>query len=229
MSLPPSRWLAALLAYVAGYIDTVGFLGVFGLFAAHITGNMALLSAALIHNQDGSEAKLLAIPVFMFAVAVIRAVSHAAERRGADWFRPAATVHLALLAAFMLAGIAWPPFESASDWRAVATGLLGVAAMGVQSAMTRIDGLVQTTAMTGNTTQMVIDLVDLASASDFAARAKAVASLRRVAPVVIGFVGGAASGGLGYDRAGFAALALPIALSAALLAGEWREPKLARP
>ena len=61
----PGR-VAALLSFVAGYVDTVGFIALFGLFTAHVTGNFVLIGASFVAGTDGGViAKLLALPVFL--------------------------------------------------------------------------------------------------------------------------------------------------------------------
>ena len=62
---------SVLLAAVAGFVDTVGFIALFGLFTAHVTGNFVLIGAALAGSGDGLLAKLLALPVFMLVVATV--------------------------------------------------------------------------------------------------------------------------------------------------------------
>ena len=42
---PYTKLLPFVLALVAGSVDVIGFLGLNGLFAAHITGNLAILAA----------------------------------------------------------------------------------------------------------------------------------------------------------------------------------------
>jgi hypothetical protein len=39
---------AALLSFNGGFVDTAGFLGLQGLFVAHVTGNFVTLGAALV-------------------------------------------------------------------------------------------------------------------------------------------------------------------------------------
>ena len=38
---------AVLLAYTSGFVDTLSFIALFGLFAAHITGNFVLIATSL--------------------------------------------------------------------------------------------------------------------------------------------------------------------------------------
>src|SRR5438132_3723968 len=73
---------AILLSFVASYVDTAVFVGLFGLFTSHVTGNFVLIGAALVHRADGVETKLLALPVFVLAVAVTVLSVRALERRG---------------------------------------------------------------------------------------------------------------------------------------------------
>jgi uncharacterized membrane protein YoaK (UPF0700 family) len=49
--------IAALLGFVAGFVDTAGFLGLQGLFTAHVTGNFVTLGAALVLGTHGVVAK----------------------------------------------------------------------------------------------------------------------------------------------------------------------------
>ena len=42
--------VGVLLAYISGFVDTLSFIALFGLFAAHITGNIVLLATSLAEN-----------------------------------------------------------------------------------------------------------------------------------------------------------------------------------
>src|SRR6202008_1032448 len=68
-----------------------------------------------------------------------------------------------LLAACMLCGWRAQPIAGPTSSWVLATGMLGAAAMGVQNAAGRLafGALAPTTVMTGNVTQVVIDIVDL--------------------------------------------------------------------
>lgn len=59
----------ALLSWVAGFVDTAGFIGLDRLFPAHVTGNLEVAAAALV-GAGGERAwvRLGVIPVFMAAV-----------------------------------------------------------------------------------------------------------------------------------------------------------------
>jgi len=204
---------AALLSFVAGFTDTVGFVALFGLFTAHVTGNFVLLGAALIHPHNGLLAKLLALPAFILAVSAATMHVRACERRRKPALATLTVVQMLLLAGFSAAGIAASPVVDADAPLAVLAGLLGVCAMGVQNASARLllAELPPTTVMTGNVTQFAIDVTHLLrrpKAPDFALVRGRIAKL---APPVVSFAAGAIAGALLYRACGFAALLVPIA------------------
>lgn len=208
----------ALLAFTAGFVDTTGFIALFGLFTAHVTGNFVLIGASIAESHEGIVGKLLALPVFVLAVAVTRRFVLWRERAGQDAVRPVLAAQILFLVLFLGAGVAAAPFLRGDAPLAILTGLLGVAAMAIQNAASRtiFASLSPTTVMTGNVTQIVIDLVDLAGghAADDARRAR----LRKMWPAVTAFALGALAGGLGYMAFGFWGLALPILATGAVLA-----------
>ena len=54
------------LAFLAAYVDTLGFIALFGLFTAHVTGNFILIGAALADTSQMSILlKFLAFPAFL--------------------------------------------------------------------------------------------------------------------------------------------------------------------
>lgn len=215
------------LAFVAGWVDTVGFVALFGLFTAHVTGNFVLIGSELARATGSVLLKLLAFPAFIVAVAATRVLVLRLEARR----RPVLPVLLAfeclLLAAFMAAGRAATPLLDAGAPFAMTAGLLGAAAMGVQNAAARLvlTNLVPTTVMTGNVTQLVIDVVDLArGAGDSALRARA----RRFVTPIVAFAIGTIGGAFAYVHAGFASLLAPLAVLATLAAREMPRSGIAR-
>ena len=74
--------IPALLSLNGGFVDTVGFLGLQGLFTAHVTGNFVTLAATLVSGTHGVIAKLLALPEFIVVVIVARLLGAALRARG---------------------------------------------------------------------------------------------------------------------------------------------------
>jgi uncharacterized membrane protein YoaK (UPF0700 family) len=63
------------MSFNGGYVDTLGFLALQGLFTAHVTGNFVTIGAALVFGRVGVFAKLLALPVFCVVVIASRRAS----------------------------------------------------------------------------------------------------------------------------------------------------------
>jgi uncharacterized membrane protein YoaK (UPF0700 family) len=207
---------ASLLSFTAGFVDTAGFIALFGLFTAHVTGNFALIGASFAEFSPGILAKLLALPVFVMAVAAARAYVLQRETRGADAAGGLLLAELLLLGLFLVAGIAAAPFQDADAPLTIVTGLVAVIAMAIQNAASRtvFAKLSPTTVMTGNVTQIVIDLVDLAGRPS--ARSETMVRLKKMTPPVLTFVLGATAGALGYVALGFWCMVMPMLSVAAV-------------
>lgn len=147
----------AILSFLAGYVDTLGFIALHGLFTAHVTGNFVLLGREVVAPGNDVLLKLLAFPAFVAGVAAVRALVRRRQRAGDDALRSA---HL-LQAALMLAAAAGSLAGSAAD---MASGLLCAAAMGTQNGYGKLllAKLPASTVMTGNVTQLVVDTLDRA-------------------------------------------------------------------
>lgn len=204
--------LAISLGFVAGFVDTLGFVALFGLFTAHVTGNFVLIGAVLAQSDGDVLLKLLVFPAFIAAVAMTRLIVLALQRAQpapVNALRPLLLLQWLLLGGFALCGWAAPPIRSDEAPLVLWAGVLGAAAMGVQNATARLvlSSLTPTTVMTGNVTQLVIDAVDLLrGAGDATVRAR---SLRFIGPI-LAFALGAIGGAFGYVYAGFVALLLPM-------------------
>ena len=210
---------AIALSFVAGYVDTVGFIALFGLFTAHVTGNFVLLGAALIRPHEGLVAKLLALPVFIAAVAATTAFVRSRAPSPGTTARVIAA-QMVLLAAFMVCALIALPIDHADTPLAVSAGLLGVAAMGVQNALARLvfGDLPPTTVMTGNVTQFAADITHLIAQRDAADRAATIARTKRLAVPVAAFAVAAVAGALAYTWLSFYALVLPLLVLAVVFA-----------
>jgi uncharacterized membrane protein YoaK (UPF0700 family) len=227
-SVSRSKSVGALLGFTAGYVDTVGFIALFGLFTAHVTGNFVLLGSELAHPMHGVLIKLLAFPAFIIAVAASRLVALQAGRQGLSPVKPLLLLQGLLLAGCMLCGWrAEPIVDPGAPW-VVATGVLGAAAMGVQNAASRLafPSLAPTTVMTGNVTQLVLDAVDLlrgTGGDDVPDR------IRKFLWPILAFGAGAIGGAIAYLHAALWALALPLLILLALaISSPSRDTALAR-
>jgi uncharacterized membrane protein YoaK (UPF0700 family) len=207
-----------LAAFTGGFIDTVGFVGLFGLFTAHVTGNFVLIGSAIVNHHTGIIAKLLALPTFIVAVALTSLFLRHCRKSGRAPVAPLLIAEALLLTVFMVLGLVLGPFTSGDQPVAILTGLMGVLAMGVQNAASRtvFAHLSPTTVMTGNVTQIVLDLVSLTEGE--ISQAEARARIRKMAPSVAAFALGSIAGGLGFVAVGFwCILAGVAAILAALL------------
>ncbi|MBF5007339.1 YoaK family protein [Diaphorobacter caeni] len=216
-----NTWLTLLLGFNAGYVDTAGFLALAGLFTAHVTGNFVTLGAALIHGTSGAWPKLAALPVFCLMVMVTRIASHRLVARRQAPVKCLILVKVALLIAAAGLMVAYGPFEDSNAWPAFLAGMLMVGAMAMQNAMQRIHlkSTPPSTLMTGNTTQVMMDLTDLLKGAQGTAREQAVARLKRMLPAIAVFAVGCALAALAYVGLGMWCFALPPVVAA--LAVPW--------
>lgn len=203
------------LSFVAGFVDTLGFIALFGLFTAHVTGNFVLIGAALstAAGQAGLIAKLLALPTFVLVAAGVTVLARRTQRSGGAISRRLISAQIILLALFATLGWSSLPITDPDAALPILAGLTGVGAMAVQNVAGRLafSRIAPTTVMTGNVTQLVIDLVDGVGAVS-ETRSAALANLRRLGGPVLAFALGAAAGATGFALATFAALTVPILL-----------------
>ena len=204
-----------LLSLNAGYVDTAGFLALQGLFTAHVTGNFVTLGAALVLGTSGVLAKLLALPVFCVVILSTRLLAPSLPRLGLPVLRTMLWLKLILLAAGAAMAIAIGPGHPASEPAMVVTGMLLVAAMAIQNAVSRIHlgASPPTTLMTGTTTQMMIDLADLWRGLPAEERAAATGRLARMGANVGAFAGGCAAGAILFSQIKMGCFVVPPLLA----------------
>ncbi|HXA48511.1 MAG TPA: YoaK family protein [Burkholderiaceae bacterium] len=212
------------LSFLAGYVDTVGFVALFGLFTAHVTGNFVLIGSELANPSHGVLIKFLAFPAFVTAIALTRMTVVWRERSARPVLPALFLLQLVFLCGFLLAGYYAEPIRDTGTPMALLAGMLGAASMGVQNACSRLvlNHLTPTTVMTGNVTQLVIDLVDiLRDEADATVRARCVKFFWPVITFGVGAIGGA----IAFKYLHFLALLLPAALLTYLFGAELQREK----
>ena len=155
---------AAVLSGVAGYVDAAGVLSLASMFPAHITGELVSEAVAFSGGPHASLAShFWMLPAFVLAVALAAVVARIERRAGRSPAPPLLLLIAAGLFSFALSGLALRLWPTASPTAVARVGACcAVAAMGFQNALMReaLNGSAPTTFMTGNLTQLVIELVD---------------------------------------------------------------------
>jgi uncharacterized membrane protein YoaK (UPF0700 family) len=104
-----AKLLPAVLSVIAGSVDAIGFLGLGGLFTAHVTGNLVILAAHLVSGSGALVASMLSVPVFVAALGLTRLLAGALERIGFASLRPLLLLQLLLLVGFLILGVSAGP------------------------------------------------------------------------------------------------------------------------
>lgn len=197
-----------LLSWVAGFVDTSAFIILFGIFTAHVTGNIALAGASFVGNDEETTiTRLLMLPTFVLTVALTSLLARYARHRKWSVFAVLLTAEAIALSIFLVIGTNLSPalLLDVQEEYILPIGMSGVVAMAIQNALMKeshgvFKSYIPTTVMTGNTTQLTIDVVQFLSAKLGAgetAKREAEESLERISrfvPVIVGFaLGGLAA------------------------------------
>jgi len=207
----------ALLSFNGGFVDTAGFLGLQGLFTAHVTGNFVTLGAALVFGTHGVIAKLLALPEFILVIALARLAGAALAARGLPALRLLLVGKVVLLLVFFVLAVTLGPFPDTDTPAGLLTGFAGVAAMAIQNGVQRVHlaSLPPSTLMTGNTTQAVLDAVDLLRGVNADQAAAVRARFGRTLASILYFAAGCGAAAGLYLWVGLWCLAVPVLVGAA--------------
>jgi len=208
--------LPALLALLAGVTDVTSWILLGGLFTAHITGNLVVLSANLVTGTPPRFAAVLALPVFVLAVTVATVV---ARRLGAR--REASrNVLLGGQAALLVAAAVLSTVTTASADPdaplAVLIGMCAVAAMALQNSYLHLvpPKAPSTGVMTGNLVTAVIGVYDLVATGGKSTAARA--HWRDTWPLLAGFIlgclVGSAASTLLHDQAAIVPAVIAIVI-----------------
>jgi uncharacterized membrane protein YoaK (UPF0700 family) len=217
---PAVQTLLVVLSLTAGCTDVIGFLGLNGLFTAHITGNLVVLAAHVVAGDPAIFSYILSVPVFMLMLFLTRLFARALERAGLDTLGPLLLLQLLSLAAFLVLCVTAGPWLDPNAATAVLAGMFGVVAMAVQNALVQISlkGVPSTAVMTINVTHFMLDLGGVLVGGDPVEIAKARSRAMHTLPVIVGFTVGCGFGAACEAAVGLWSLALPTGLALLALA-----------
>jgi uncharacterized membrane protein YoaK (UPF0700 family) len=214
-----------LLSFAAGFIDSYTALALFGLFVAQVTGSFVLAAVAFVTHEQGAVTKVLAIPGFLLAAVATTVLAVTVERRGRPALAWCLGLESAVLTAFLIAVAVGAPLTNPNTTAVIVASLLGLAAMGIQSATVRLlmRSVASTNVMTTNTTQIAIDATEFvlawlacrrapADAVMVDAFARSRARCAGLVPIMLGFLLGTAAGTLAYVVTGLWGLLVPLAI-----------------
>jgi uncharacterized membrane protein YoaK (UPF0700 family) len=210
-----AKMLPTVLSVIAGSVDAISFLGLGGLFTAHVTGNLVVLVAHLATGSRAPVANILSVPVFVAALGLTRLLAGVLERIGFASLRPLLLLQLLLLVGFLAlcasAGARVDPHAT----RAILAGMFGVSAMAVQNALVQISlkGVPSTAVMTTNITHFMMDIGEALFGRKLSDVAKARDRAMLTWPAIVGFAVGCALGATCEAAIGLTSLALPVALA----------------
>jgi uncharacterized membrane protein YoaK (UPF0700 family) len=207
--------LVGILGLNAGYVDAAGYLALKGLFTAHVTGNFVTLGAALVLGTSGALAKLLALPVFCAVIIVTRLVAFRLEARSHRVLRTMLILQTVLLAVAALVAAKFGPFGDVDGASALIVGMTLVSAMAIVNAAQRIhlSKSPPLTIMTGNTTQIMIDLADWLAHRHAELAPEVRTRIGRMTSSVLVFATGCAAGALAYAWLGTWCFWVPVLLA----------------
>ena len=160
------------MSWVAGFVDTSAFIILFGLFTAHVTGNIALAGSSFVSSDNQTTiTRLLMLPTFVVTVALTSLLARYSRSQKWCVFGVLLTAEAIALALFLSLGMTLSPellFDVQEDL-ILPIGISGVIAMAIQNALMKeakgvFKSYIPTTVMTGNTTQLTIDIVQFFSA-----------------------------------------------------------------
>jgi uncharacterized membrane protein YoaK (UPF0700 family) len=214
-----------MLSFVSGFVDTCGFLGLFGVLTSQVTGAFVAAAGAFVQQENGLIPKLLAMPMFMAGAALLTLLVAVLRRRKLNPMPYALASVALLIGAFMIAAVAQAPFKSPDGAAALIASVIAFVAMGAESALVRVlfKGSVPANFMTGNVTQVAVEATDLMlaragllnqgdPAADSARIAVARAQLRVLIPMIACFVLGAVISAHAFIAIGFWSLLLATGL-----------------
>jgi uncharacterized membrane protein YoaK (UPF0700 family) len=210
--------LPPLLSVIAGMVDVIGFLTL-GLFTAHITGNLVVIAALLVRGGPPHVAPVLAVPVFVIAVAAVWRIAKALKRRGAALARPLLLIQFLLLTCVLILSLIDSPAVNPHGRMSVVIAMIAVSAMACQFALLRLSLPVapSTAVMTGNLTNATLSLMDTLSRSQPLTEDDN-ERLKKTLKLLVGFFAGCVAGAVAVSWLGDWSWLLPVVLAGVAVA-----------
>jgi uncharacterized membrane protein YoaK (UPF0700 family) len=215
-----TKLLPGVLSIIAGSVDVICFLGLGGLFAAHITGNLVVLAAHIATGKATPLAPILSVPVFIALLGLTRLVAAGLEEIRHGTLRPLLGLQFVLLVSFLAVRVSAGSGLDPAAPIAIVAGMLAVAAMAVQNALVQISlvGAPATAVMTTDITRFMMDVGAILFRRDPNEVADARSRAGHTWPAIVGFIIGCSLGALFEVAIGPWSLALPTGLALLALA-----------
>jgi uncharacterized membrane protein YoaK (UPF0700 family) len=208
---------AFMMAFIAGLLDVFGFISLSQLFTAHITGNIVIAIAGIVHHSPGVAAKLISLPVFIVVAMVVTwVIEYVGQTKSL-----LVTLLLAeavFLVMFLFAGFYVIPFNALDSWAYISSSMLAVSAMAIHNTLLRtfMASFPPCTVMTGNFCQMIVDTVSYCCGKRLSYPienlATSISGIRRFGNVLLGFLLGGVIAAVGFSTIGFWTISFGILL-----------------
>jgi len=207
------RQLPPLLSVIAGTVDVIGFLRL-GLFTAHVTGNLVVMASLLVRGGSPNIPQILAVPVFMVAVAAVWFIAKALSTHGAALARPLLCVQFLLLTCVSILSVIRDSSTNPHGLIAGVTAMIAVSAMGCQFALLRVvlPAAPSTAVMTGNLTNITLSTLDTFTHTQPLTEG-ADERLRKALKVLVGFFAGCVAGAVAVSWLADWSWSLPVVLA----------------
>jgi uncharacterized membrane protein YoaK (UPF0700 family) len=189
------------------------------LFTAHVTGNLVVIAALLVRGESLNVPQVLAVPVFITAVAAVWLLAKASDWRGPALVRPLLIIQFLLLACVLILSVIFDVAASPNGFMASVAATFAISAMACQFSLLRlaVPGSPSTAVMTGNLTNTVLSLLETWSPNRPLMKVDD-GRLRRTASLVVGFCVGCIVGAVAVSFLGNGSWTLPLVLAGAAVA-----------
>jgi uncharacterized membrane protein YoaK (UPF0700 family) len=213
--------LPPLLSVIAGMVEAIAYLSLGNLFTAHVTGNLVVIAALLVRGGSLNVPQVLAVPVFIAAVAAVWLLAKASNWRGPALARPLLLVQFLVLACVLILSVVFDVAASPNGFMASVAATFAISAMACQFSLLRlaVPGAPSTAVMTGNLTNTVLSSLETLSRNRPLMKPDD-GRLRRTASLVVGFCVGCIAGAVGVSVLGDWSWSLPVGLAGATV-GFW--------